>query len=83
MVHRVDRVGAAPNISDLQAFKNVSLQMMIYQTFTFRQIFFFFNFHHIQVLTFDTKGQSGNGTLLPLPTFASTKICSFRFDITA
>ena len=45
------KVGAAPNLSEAQAFKNFALQMMIDQTFTFRR--FFFKSHHIQVLTLD------------------------------
>ena len=40
-------VGAAPDLSDPQAFKNVSLQMMIDKTFTFRRIFHK-NLHHNQ-----------------------------------
>ena len=34
------KVGAAPNLSEAQAFKNFALQMMIDQTFTFRRFFF-------------------------------------------
>ena len=33
-------VGAAPDLSEAQALKNVSLQMMIDKTFTFRRIFY-------------------------------------------
>ena len=36
-------VESAPDLSEPQAFKNVSLQMMIDQTFIFRQIFFLEN----------------------------------------
>ena len=32
-------VGAAPDLSEVQAFKNVSLQMVIDKTFTFCRIF--------------------------------------------
>ena len=42
----------APDLSESQAFKNVSLQRMIDQTFTFRRLFFK-KLHHIPVLTFD------------------------------
>ena len=45
-------VGAASDLNEPQVFKNVSLQMMIDLTFTFRRIFFK-KLHHIQVLTFD------------------------------
>ena len=34
----IDRVGAVPDLSEPQAFENISLQMMIDQTFTFRRI---------------------------------------------
>ena len=82
-------LGAAPDLSELHGFKNVSLQMMIDQTFTFRRIFFE-KLHHIQVLTFDINVQSGSGTLLllqlPLPrkfaTFTASSI-RFRFHIPA
>ena len=41
MVHLwVGRVGAAPDLSEPQDFKNVSLQMMINQTVVFRRLFF-------------------------------------------
>ena len=63
---------AIPDLSQLQAFKNVSLQMMIDQTFTFRRVFL----KKIQVLTFYVNGQSGSGTLLPLPASASTKFAA-------
>ena len=33
-------VGPAPDLSEPQVFKNVSLQIMIDQTFTFRRTFF-------------------------------------------
>ena len=71
-------VGAVPNLSEPQAFKNVSLQMIIDQTFPFRRIFCK-KFHHIQVLTFDINGQSGSGniTLLPLPASASLLMWKF------
>ena len=40
MVHfKLVGVGAAPNLSKLQAFKNVFLQMVINKTFTFCRIF--------------------------------------------
>ena len=46
------RVGTAPNLSEPQAFKNVSLQMMIDKTFTFYCIIHK-RLHHIQV--FDVR----------------------------
>ena len=70
-------VGAAVDLREIQAFKNVSLQMMIDQTFIFHRIFFF-KLHLIQVLTFNINGQvNGSGTLLALPASASTK--NYRF----
>ena len=59
-------VGAAPDLNEPQACKNVSLQMMIDKTFTFRRIFHK-NLHHIQVFDVRYEWQSGSGTLLPLP----------------
>ena len=41
-------VWAAPDLNELQAFKNESLQMVIDKTFTFRRVFHK-KFHHIQV----------------------------------
>ena len=38
-IFKLKGVGAAPDLSEPQAFKNVSLQMMIDKTFTFRRIF--------------------------------------------
>ena len=76
-------VGAAPDLSEPQAFKNVSLQMVIDKRFTFRGIFLK-KMHHIQFLTFDMNGQKGSeiGTVLPLPASVSTKICRFhRFQL--
>ena len=47
MVHLwVDRGGAALDLREPQAFKNVSLQMMIDQTYIFRRIFFK-KLHHL------------------------------------
>ena len=65
-------VEVARDIRKPKAFKNVSLQMMIDQTFTFRRMLFK-KLHHIQVLTFDVNVQSGrgSGTLLPLSASAS------------
>ena len=61
-------MGSFQDLSEPQAFKNVSLQMMIDKIFYFRRIFFE-KLHHSQVLTFDMNGQSGSGSksLLPLP----------------
>ena len=63
-------VGAASDLREPQAFKNVALQMMINQTFLFRGIVFK-KLHLIQVLMFDIRGQSGSGNnthlLLQLP----------------
>ena len=39
-------VGAAPDLSEPQAFKNVSLQIMINKTPTFRRVFHK-NLHHL------------------------------------
>ena len=61
----VDRVGAAPDLSEPQAIKNVSLPIIVDQTFTFYRTLFK-KLHHVQVLVFDKNGQSGSGTLLPL-----------------
>ena len=60
-------VGAALDLSEPQAFKNVSLQMMIDQTIIFFRRTFFKKLHLIQFFTFDINGQSGSHTLLPLP----------------
>ena len=67
-------MGAAPDLSEPQASNNVSLQMMIDQTFTFCRMFLK-KLHHLKILTFDMSGQSGSGsgTL-----FAAS---SFRFYI--
>ena len=73
IIFELTGVGAAPDLSKPQAFKNVSLQLIIDQTFTFRRIFFE-RLHHIQLLAFDTKGQIGRGTFLPLPVSASTSL---------
>ena len=41
MVHlRVDRGGGYPDLSEPQAFKNVFLQIIVYQTFTYCQVFY-------------------------------------------
>ena len=68
-------LGAAPHLSEPQAFKIVSLQIMIEKTSTFRRIFHK-NFHHIQVFDVRYEWQSGSGTFLPLS--ASAKICRFH-----
>ena len=53
MVHlRVDMGGGRTDLTEPQAFKNVSLQMMTDMTFTFRRIFHK-KMHHIQV--FDVR----------------------------
>ena len=72
-------MGAAPDLSEPQAFKNVSLQMMMEKTFTFRSIFHK-NLHRIQVFDVRYEWQSGSrsGTLLPLPASTSTQICRFH-----
>ena len=70
-------MGAARDLSEPQAFKNVSLQMMIDQTFTLRRIFL--KKYPIQVFTFDMNDQSGSGTLSRLPAFA--KICRFHIPV--
>ena len=49
-------VRTAPDLSEPQAFKNVSLQVMIDKTPTFRRMFYK-DLHHIQVLTFDKNGK--------------------------
>ena len=75
--------GAALDLSEPQAFKNVPLQMMVNIISTFRRIFHK-NLHHIQVFDVRYKWKNGNGTFLPLPASASTKICRFhrfRFQI--
>ena len=71
-------VGAAPDLSETQAFKNVSLQMMIDKTFTYGRIFCK-KLHHIQVLDvryewpkwkrypFTVSSFRKNLTLSPLP----------------
>ena len=67
-IFRVDRVGGAADLSEPQAFKNVSLQMMIDKTFIFRRIQYFTkNCTTFKFLTFNMNGLSGSGTLLPLP----------------
>ena len=70
-------VGAAPDLSEPQAFKNVSLQMMTDKTFTFRRIFHK-NLHHIQVFDarYEWQSGSGSGTLLPLPRQFATSTAS-------
>ena len=57
-------MGAGPDLSEPQAFKHLSLQMLIDKTFTFCRTFYK-KLHHFQVLMFDMNGQSGSGTLLP------------------
>ena len=69
--------GAAPDLSETQAFKNLSLQMMIDRTFTFRNKFHK-QLYTFKFWTFDMNSQSGSGTLLPLPASASTKSCRFH-----
>ena len=61
----VDRGGGFPNLSDPQAFKTVSLQMMVYGTSTFRRIFYK-NCTTFKFLMLDMNGESGSFTLLPL-----------------
>ena len=76
-------VGAAPELSEPQAFKNVSLQMMVDKTSTFCHIFYK-KLHHNQIFDVRYDWQSGNvsDTLLPLPASAFTKICRFhRFQL--
>ena len=66
-------VGAAPNLSELQAFKNASLQMKIDEISTLRRIFHK-NLHHIQVFDVRYEWRNGSGNLLPLPASASTSL---------
>ena len=79
-------VGAAPDLSEPQAFKNVSLLLMIDKTFTFHRKFHK-NLHHIQVFDVRYEWQSGSGSgifftasrfrlhkNLPLPASASTSL---------
>ena len=54
--------GAAHDLSEPQAFKNVSLQMMIDKTYTFRRIFHK-NLHRIRV--FDVRYEWSNWKRYP------------------
>ena len=62
-------MGAAPDLSEPQAFKNGPLLMMIDKTSTFR--IFHKNLHHIQVFDVRYKWQNESDTLLLLPALAS------------
>ena len=75
-------VGATMDLSEPQAFKNVFLQMMMDKTSTFRSTYHK-NLHHIQVfdVRYERQSRIGSGTLLLLPTSASTKISRFHFQL--
>ena len=75
-------MGAAPDLSEPQAFKNVSLRNGGVRNIHFSWYISRKNCTTVKLLTFDMIGQSGSGrgTLLPPPASASTstKICRFR-----
>ena len=66
------------NLSEPQVFKNVSLQMMIDETFTFYCIFHK-KLHHIQV--FDVRYEWPKRKRYPFTTSASPKICRFQLPL--
>ena len=61
MVHLlVDRSGAAPDLTEPLVFRNVFLQRMIEQRFTFHRTLCK-KLRNIQVLALEMKSQSGSG----------------------
>ena len=74
-------IGAVSDLSEPQALKNVSWQMMINKHLVF--VLYFTKYCTTsKFLVFDMNAQSGGGTLLSLPTFSYTKICCFQLSLT-